>query len=279
MWRSIPARLALLLPVLTSLAIACGASAPPETPPAQAATRAPAPLVAQGPERLGYQIIKSYPHDTGAFTQGLTIADGHLYEGTGLHGESSLRRVDLQTGAALQRIELPNQYFGEGIAVVGDRIYQITYKTGVGFVYDRKTFEKLREFKYDGEGWGLTYDGQHLIMSDSTDTLRFWDTETLKEVKRLRVRDGDQSIKAINEMEYVDGAIYGNVWMEERIARIDPKTGQVTAWIDMSNLLTATERSRGVDVLNGIAHDPKTGNFLITGKLWPWVFEVKFVKK
>ncbi|HTV01438.1 MAG TPA: glutaminyl-peptide cyclotransferase [Luteitalea sp.] len=278
MWRSIPARLALLLPVLTSLAIACGASSTPDAPPAQAAAQAPARPVAQGPERLGYEIVKSYPHDPGAFTQGLTVVEGQLYEGTGLYGQSSLRRVDLQTGAALQRIELPSQYFGEGIAVVGDKIVQLTYQTEVGFVYDRKTFTKLREFKYRGEGWGLTYDGQHLIMSDKTETLRFWNPDTFEEVRRLRVHDGNQSIAAINEMEYVDGAIYGNVWQEERIARIDPKTGAVTAWIDMSNLLTATEKSR-VDVLNGIAHDPKTGNFLITGKLWPWVFEVKFVKK
>jgi glutamine cyclotransferase len=279
MWRSIPARLAVLLLALSSLAIACGASSSP-APEAQsrpAATAAAAPA-ATGPERYGYEIVKSYPHDPAAFTQGLTIADGQLYEGTGLHGQSSLRRVDLQNGAALQRIELDSRYFGEGIAVVGDRIVQLTYQTGVGFVYDRKTFAKLREFKYSGEGWGLTYDGQRLIMSDKTDTLRFWNPETFEEVGRIRVRDGDVAIAEVNEMEYVDGVIYANIWNQDRIARIDPKTGVVTAWIDMSNLLTATERSR-VDVLNGIAHDPKTGNFLITGKLWPWVFEVKFVKK
>ena len=150
---------------------------------------------------------------------------------------------------------------------------------GPGSKNDRKTFAKQKEFTYSGEGWGLTYDGQRLIMSDGSDTLRFWDPDTLAEVGRLRVRDGDRAIDRINEMEYVDGAIYANIWQEDRIARIDPKTGVVNAWIDMSNLLTATERSRGVDVLNGIAHDPKTGHFLITGKLWPWVFEVRFVKK
>ena len=278
MWRTIPTRLAVTLLALSSLAIACGASSSP-APEAQSSPPATAPPAASGPERFGYEIVKSYPHDPGAFTQGLTIADGQLYEGTGLYGQSSLRRVDLQDGAALQRIELDSQYFGEGIAVVGDRIVQLTYQTGVGFVYDRKTFAKLREFKYSGEGWGLTYDGQRLIMSDSTDTLRFWDPETFEEVGRLRVRDGNVPVANVNEMEFVDGAIYANIWNQERIARIDPKTGVVTAWIDMSNLLTATERARGVDVLNGIAHDPKTGNFLITGKLWPWVFEVKFVKK
>jgi glutamine cyclotransferase len=274
MRRSIPGRLALVLLVGSSLAVACGASSSaPPAPQAQAAAVVP------GVEQYTYQIVRSHPHDPASFTQGLTIADGQLYEGTGLHGESSLRRVDLQTGAALQRIALDSKYFGEGIAVVGDRIVQLTYQTGVGFVYDRKTFARLKEFTYKGEGWGLTYDGQRLIMSDGTDTLRFWHPETLEEVGRLRVRDGDVAIERINELEFVDGAIYANIWQEERIARIDPTTGVVTAWIDMSNLLTATERSRGVDVLNGIAHDPKTGHFLITGKLWPWVFEVRFVKK
>ena len=275
MWRSVSVRLSLFALLASSVVVACGASssAPPEP---QVRAQAPAgPVV----EHLGYEIVKSYPHDPAAFTQGLTLVDGQLYEGTGLHGQSSLRRVDLHSGAALQQVALDGRYFGEGIAVVGDRIYQLTYQTGVGFVYDRRTFEKLREFSYKGEGWGLTYDGQRLIMSDSTDTLRFWDPETLAEVGRLRVRDGDRAIDRVNEMEYVDGAIYANIWQEERIARIDPKTGVVTAWIDMSNLLTATERSRGVDVLNGIAHDPKTGHFLVTGKLWPWIFEVRFVKK
>lgn len=270
-------RLFVVLGVVSSLAVACGASSTP-TPDAQAR---PASTVPAAPrvEQYGYRIIRSHPHDPAAFTQGLTIADAQLYEGTGLYGQSSLRRVDLPTGGVLQSLALDSQYFGEGIAVVGDRIYQLTYQTGVGFVYDRTTFKKLKEFTYRGEGWGLTYDGQRLIMSDGTDTLRFWDPETLGELGRLRVRDGDDAIRNINELEYVDGAIYANVWQEERIARIDPKTGVVTAWIDMSNLLTATERSRGVDVLNGIAHDPRTGHFLITGKLWPWVFEVEFVKK
>lgn len=279
MWRSMSLRLSLLALLSSSLVVACGASSP--APEAAASTAAPPSAAAGTPavEHLGYEIVRSHPHDPTSFTQGLTIADGHLYEGTGLHGQSSLRRVDLQTGAALQQIALDSRFFGEGIAVVGDRIVQLTYQTGVGFVYDKKTFAKLREFQYKGQGWGLAYDGQRLIMSDSTDTLRFWNPETFEEVGRLRVRDGDRAIDRVNEMEYVDGAIYANIWQEDRIARIDPKTGVVTAWIDMSNLLTATERSRGVDVLNGIAHDPRTGHFLITGKLWPWVFEVRFVKK
>jgi glutamine cyclotransferase len=277
MWRSMSSRFLVVLGVALSLAVACGASSTP-TPDAQARPASTAPA-APRVEQYGYRIVRSHPHDPTAFTQGLTVADGQLFEGTGLYGQSSLRRVDLATGGVLQSIALDSQYFGEGIAVIGDRIYQLTYQTGVGFVYDRKTFGRLKEFTYKGEGWGLTHDGQRLIMSDGTDTLRFWDPETLGELGRLRVRDGDDAVRNINELEFVDGAIYANVWQEERIARIDPKTGVVTAWIDMSNLLTATERSRGVDVLNGIAHDPRTGHFLITGKLWPWVFEVEFVRK
>ena len=278
MWRTMPARLSILLLVGSALAVACGASSSP-APEAQAARPAITTQAAPRVEQYGYRIIRSHPHDPAAFTQGLTIAEGQLYEGTGLYGQSSLRRVDLATGGVLQQIALDSTYFGEGIAVVGDRIVQLTYQTNIGFVYDRKTFAKLKEFTYRGEGWGLTYDGQRLIMSDGSDTLRFWHPETLEEVGRLRVRDGDVAIDRINELEFVDGAIYANIWQEDRIARIDPESGRVTAWIDMSNLLTATERSRGVDVLNGIAHDPRSGHFLITGKLWPWVFEVEFVRQ
>lgn len=274
MSQSLYARLAILLLVGSSLVVACGASAPTTSE-----QRAPTPAAAALVEQYGYEIVRSHPHDSAAFTQGLTVADGQLYEGTGLHGQSSLRRVDLATGAALQQVALDARYFGEGVAAVGDRLIQLTYQTGVGFVYDRKTFARLKEFTYKGQGWGLTYDGQRLIMSDGSDTLRFWHPDTLEEMGRLRVRDGDQAIALINELEYVDGSIYANIWQEDRIARIDPKSGVVTAWIDMSNLLTPTERSRGVDVLNGIAHDPQTGHFLVTGKLWPWVFEVKFVRK
>jgi glutamine cyclotransferase len=276
---SFPSRLVVALLGASSLIVACGASSSP-APEAQAKPSAVATPARPAVEQYGYEIIKSHPHDPAAFTQGLTVtADGQVYEGTGLFNQSTLRRVDLANGAVLQSIKLDGQYFGEGIAVVGDRIVQLTWQNGTGFVYDRKTLVRVKEFTYPGEGWGLAYDGQRLIMSDGTDTLRFWHPETLQEVGRLRVRDGDNAVDRLNELEWVDGALYANVWQEDRIARIDPKTGVVTAWIDMSNLLTATERSRGVDVLNGIAHDPKTGHFLITGKLWPWVFEVKFVKR
>jgi glutamine cyclotransferase len=175
----------------------------------------------------------------------------------------------------LQQAALEPRYFGEGITVLGDRIVQLTWQSGTGFVYDRQSFERQRTFTYTGEGWGLTTDGRRLIMSDGTDTLRFWHPETLEEVGRVQVRDGSGPVPQLNELEYVDGVLYANVWPTDRVARIDPATGQVTGWLDFSGLLTPTERSRGVDVLNGLAHDPATGHLLVTGKLWPWVFELR----
>jgi len=255
-----------------TLLIACGASAPAPTGTG-AQTRA-AGATGQRTPALTYRIVRSHPHDPAAFTQGLHLVDGQLYEGTGLHGESTLRRVELRSGRVLQRIDIEPQYFGEGIAVVGDRIVQLTWRSGVGFVYDRTTFERQRTFTYTGEGWGLTYDGRRLIMSDGTDSLRFWDPETLAETGRVRVRDGDLPVSQLNELEYVDGVVYANVWPTDRVARIDPDTGQVTGWLDFSGLLTPSERARGVDVLNGLAYDPATGHLLVTGKLWPWIFEV-----
>jgi glutamine cyclotransferase len=218
--------------------------------------------------------VRTHPHDRSAFTQGLQLVDGELYEGTGLHGQSSLRRVDLRSGDVRQRIALEPRYFGEGIAVVGERIVQLTWQSGTGFVYDRRTFDRQRTFTYTGEGWGLTYDGERLIMSDGTDTLRFWHPETLEESGRVRVRAGDLPVSGLNELEYVNGVVFANVWPSDRVARIDPASGQVTGWLDFSTLLTPTEKARGVDVLNGIAHDPASGHLLVTGKLWPWVFEI-----
>jgi glutamine cyclotransferase len=183
--------------------------------------------------------------------------------------------VHLRTGDVQQQVALDPQYFGEGIAVIGNRIIQLTWQNGRAFVYDRETFERQQTFTYTGEGWGLTWDGQRLIMSDGTDVLRFRDPDTFAEIGHVRVRDGDRPVPSLNELEYVDGVVYANVWPTERVARIDVATGQVTGWIDFRGLLTATERARGVDVLNGIAHDPATGHLLVTGKLWPWVFEVR----
>lgn len=279
--RSSFVRVPALLGAASALALACGsAPAPSAEPVARAVSHQAAPSGRTGaaatarPPALGYRIVRTHPHDRSAFTQGLQLVDGELFEGTGLRGQSSLRRVDLRSGKVLQQIALAPQYFGEGITVVGDRIVQLTWQSGMGFVYDRRTFERLRTFTYPGEGWGLTSDGTRLIMSDGTDTLRFWHHDTLNELGRLRVRTGDLPVPSLNELEYVNGVLYANVWPTDRVARIDPASGQVTGWLDFSTLLTPTERAGGVDVLNGIAYDPASGHLLITGKLWPRVFEI-----
>lgn len=222
----------------------------------------------------GYQLVRSFPHDPEAFTQGLVFLDGVLYESTGLNGRSGIRRVKLETGEVLQIQPLESRYFGEGIAVVGDRIIQLTWQSGVGFVYDRATFERQRTFTYEGEGWGLAYDGTRLIMSDGTATLRFLDPQTLKETGRLQVTDRGKPVGQLNELEIVKGEIVANVFQSLRIVRISPKTGEVLGWIDMRGLLTPAEASR-VDVMNGIAYDAKNDRLFVTGKYWPKIFEVK----
>jgi glutamine cyclotransferase len=222
----------------------------------------------------GYQLVRSFPHDPEAFTQGLVFLDGVLYESTGLNGRSGIRRVKLETGEVLQIQPLESRYFGEGIAVVGDRIIQLTWQSGVGFVYDRATFERQRTFTYEGEGWGLAYDGTRLIMSDGTATLRLLDPQTLKETGRLQVTDRGKPVGQLNELEIVKGEIFANVFQSLRIVRISPKTGEVLGWIDMRGLLTPAEASR-VDVMNGIAYDAKNDRLFVTGKYWPKIFEVK----
>ena len=232
----------------------------------------PGPVV---PERLSFRVVNVYPHDPAAFTQGLTVHEGVLYEGTGRHGESSLRRVELETGAVLQRHDLAGEYFGEGIAVAGNRIFQLTWKAGVAIEYDRTSFEEVRRFAYRGEGWGLTYDGKHLIMSDGTDTLRFIDPATFKEVRRVIVCDKVTPVRQLNELEYIRGKIYANVWETDRIARIDPETGAVTAWIDLAGLLPASDHRPDTATLNGIAYDAESRRLFVTGKCWPKLFEIE----
>jgi glutamine cyclotransferase len=227
---------------------------------------------------FGYRVVTEYPHDRRAFTQGLAYVDDVLYEGTGLYGESMLRRVDLETGEVLHGVGLSEEYFGEGIAVLGDRIYQLTWKNGVCVVYDRETFELLDAFTYQTEGWGLTTDGERLIMSDGTNRLFIRDPETFAELDTIDVYDGARAIWNLNELEVVDGEIWANVWQTDRIARIDPETGQVTGWIDLTGLLTEGDRERHpVDVLNGIALNPETDRVFVTGKLWPKLFEIVIV--
>ena len=225
-----------------------------------------------------YKVVRSYPHDRQAFTQGLVYHGGFLYEGTGQLGQSGIRRVRLETGEVLKIRSLDARYFGEGIAIWNDSLIQLTWQHGVGFVYDRDTFEPKRTFRYQGEGWGLTHDGTRLIMSDGSESgaLRFFDPDTLRETGKLIVRSGRTPVAHLNELEFVRGEIYANVWETERIARISPKTGQVTGWIDLRGLLDPREAA-GVDVLNGIAYDAEQDRLFVTGKLWPRVFEIQLI--
>jgi glutamine cyclotransferase len=219
-------------------------------------------------------VVSAYPHDPNAFTQGLVVYAGKLLEGTGQYGSSSLRRVDIQTGRVEQLLPLEATYFGEGIAVLNDRVYQLTWQNGVGFVYDAKTFAAERTFRYTGEGWGLTTDGTHLILSDGTSALRFLDPESFSVVQRLTVTDDEIPVVQINELEYVEGEIWANIWHSDRIARIAPDTGRVVGWLDLSALYPSAERP-AEDVLNGIAYDPAERRLFVTGKNWPQVFELE----
>lgn len=226
-----------------------------------------------------YRIVHTYPHDPQAYTQGLLYQDGHLYESTGLNGRSSLRMVDLETGHVLQSAPLPAKYFAEGLASWGSTLVQLTWLSHVAFVYDRFSFRQLRTFNFDGEGWGLTQDGKNFILSDGSANLRFLDPKTFREVRRIVVKDHGVPVIQLNELEYVHGQIYANVWHTDRIARISPSTGKVLGWIDLSGLLPAGKVSDPEAVLNGIAYDPANDRLFVTGKLWPSLFEIKVVPK
>lgn len=229
------------------------------------------------PEIYSYEIINTFEHDISAFTQGLAWDNGLLYEGTGLPGQSTLRKVELETGKILQKYELPDKYFAEGITVFKDKIIQLTYRMRVGFVYDKETFELLREFNYSHEGWGLTHDGKKLILSDGTPTLYFVDPETFEQISTISVRNQDKRLWGINELEYIDGRIYANIWPTNRIAIIDPRTGQVGGLVDLKGLLSNQNISMQTDVLNGIAYDPAERRLFVTGKFWPKLFEIKLL--
>lgn len=226
-----------------------------------------------------YHIVHVYPHDRTAFTQGLEFHDGYLYEGTGLKGHSTLRKEKLETGQVLQKIDLAPEYFGEGITVINGRIVQLTYQTQVGFVYDRASFRRLSQFTYPGEGWGLANDGKTIYMSDGTAQIRFWDPHTLKELRRVTVRDNGKPVDNLNELEWVRGELYANIWQQDRIARISPEDGRIIAWIDMRGLLKQEDMAEPVDVLNGIAYDSARDRLFVTGKLWPKLFEIKVIPK
>ena len=226
----------------------------------------------------GYKVVNAYPHDKRAFTQGLVFEDGFLYEGTGLEGRSTLRKVELETGKIVKGRRLADEYFGEGITIYGDKIIQLTLRAGVGLVYDKESLEPSGQFNYPTEGWGLTHDGKNLIRSDGTSTLYFLNPETFEQTGRIEVADGDGPVSGLNELEYVQGQIYANVWRTDRIARIDPKTGRVTGWIDLAGLLGTEARGQLVDVLNGIAYDAKNNRLFVTGKLWPRLFEIELTR-
>lgn len=221
--------------------------------------------------------MNSYPHDPSAFTQGLVFEEGFIYEGTGVKGQSTLRKVDLQTGDVLLIHELPKKYFGEGITIYGDRIIQLTWRSNIGFVYDKESFRQIDEFSYPTEGWGITHDGDRLILSDGTATLYFMDPDSFEITGQIDVRDDDGSVALLNELEYVLGEVYANVWQTDTIVRIDPQTGRVIGWIDLAGLLDSEESEEPVDVLNGIAYDPSDDRLFVTGKLWPSLFEIDVV--
>jgi glutaminyl-peptide cyclotransferase len=223
---------------------------------------------------FGYEIVRSYPHDPNAFTQGLIYRDGWLFESTGLNGRSSLRKIRLETGEVIQQHRIEQRYFAEGLTEFNGALYQLTWDSGVGFIYDRESFELRRRFSYRGEGWGLTHDGSRFILSDGTPTLRFLDNDSLKETARVRVTDQGRAVDDLNELEFVRGTVYANVWLTDRIAMIEPSSGHVTGWIDLAGLTPEPSRFTNA-VLNGIAYDAIADRLFVTGKLWPTLFEIR----
>ena len=234
-------------------------------------------VVPTGPVAYTFEVVQEFPHDADAFTQGLVIEDGVLYEGTGLFGESSLRRVDLDTGEVLEQVDLAGQYFGEGITVFGDRIIQLTWRSHKGFVYDLESFDLLEEFSYLTEGWGLTHDGANLIMSDGTNNLYFLDPVTFERVGSVAVFDGEEPVVRLNELEYIDGEVFANIWLTDDIVQIDPVSGLVLGWISFVGLLGEEDRGSSDNVLNGIAYDAEADRLFVTGKRWPTLFEIRLV--
>jgi len=243
-------------------------------------SRAAEPSPTQGPPPIyGYKIVNTFPHDRTAFCQGLLFADGVLYEATGQYGRSTLRKVELKSGKVLQLFRMNSRLFGEGITLHGDDLIQLTWRSQIGYVYDKRTFEPKASFRYAGEGWGIASDGQQLIVSDGSDTLRFLDPKTYQVVQRVTVRSQGRPVARLNELEYIGGVLYANVWGTDYIALIAPASGEVIGWIDLRGLLGPLERLHPDAVLNGIAYDAKDKRLLVTGKFWPKLFEIKLVPK
>ena len=226
------------------------------------------------PVHYTYNIVNTYPHNESAFTQGLVFEDGFLYEGTGLYGQSTLRRVELETGNVTQLYSLPDYLFGEGITIFEDKIIQLTWKNHTGFVYERRSFDLLQEFEYPTQGWGLTHNGSRLIMSDGNATLYFLDPETLQTIGQVEVSD-EEPVTSLNELEYINGRVYANIWKKDQIAIINPETGKVTGWIDLSGINDSEKTTE--NVLNGIAYDQNGDRLFVTGKMWSKLFEIELV--
>ena len=227
----------------------------------------------------GYKVVAKYPHSTDSYTEGFFYLDGMFWEGTGISGRSAVLAIDPETGKVLQRRDLPSQYFGEGIVDWGPNIYEWTWKSHVCFVYDRFSLRPLKQFTYTGEGWGMTRTKKQLITSDGTATLRFRDPDTFQVTRHILVKDGIKMIDGLNELEFIKGEIYANVWHSDMIARISPKDGHVIAWIDLTGLLPSNQMMDAESVLNGIAYDPQHDRLFVTGKQWPTVFEIKVVQR
>ncbi len=249
--------------LVASTAFLCAVAAAGETP--------------SPPAEYGYRVVESFPHDPDAFTQGLLFRDGRLFESTGGYGTSTLREVDLETGRVLRERRLGEGLFGEGLALVRDRLVQLTWREGVGFVYDARTLRTVGSFAYEGEGWGLTSDGERVVMSDGTATLRFLDPATFEESGRIQVTGPEGPVAGLNELELVGGVLYANVWRTDRIAMIDPENGRLRGWLDLAGILPVVFRRETTAELNGIAHDPATGRLFVTGKRWPRLFEIELV--
>ena len=270
----------LSLLLLTSCFAGCGAGTKSNSLPIDAAP--PNANAARGNAAVlayGYEVVNTFPHDPDAFTQGLIFHDGAFVESTGLERHSTLRRVELQTGKVLKKIDVPSYFFAEGMTLFNGKIYQLTWKGEKGFIYDPQTFEKTGEFTYTGEGWGLTHDADSLILSDGSDKLRFIDPNTYQVKRTVSVSDGGRPIVWLNELEYVKGEVYANVWHRNVIARIDPQSGHVKGWIDLSGLLKPGDVTDEEAVLNGIAYDEAGDRLFVTGKLWPKLFEVRLKQK
>lgn len=226
------------------------------------------------PKQYTYQIVKTYPHDNAAFTEGLVFTDGVLYESTGGYGSSSLRRVNLETGLVEQEILLPTQYFGEGLTIVNDSLVQLTWQNNIGFTYNKETFGLFGNFSYSTEGWGLTYNGSELIMSDGSSNLTFLDPVTYQKVGQVSVHDGNATVTNINELEFINGDVYANIWLQQKIVIINLQTGSVKGWIDLTGIYQSNNPD---DVLNGIAHDAQSNSLFVTGKDWPNLYQIAII--